>query len=379
MIMIPDPRASSSCAAARAAGTRTSMGMHGCSARTLAACIALGAAATSAQEAAGAAALDEVEWWVSACAPPLKLLSCGVSIASALTAQPPLHWRRDDTTAATTTAAPARITITSSERYQTIYGIGSSLEASTDYNLHLLDPEQRAALLSDLFDPDDGIGMTLARITIATSDFTPPPFYSYDDLQDPSATDENLAHFSVQRDEAFVLPAIQAAIDAAGAHDGAADTLRLFASPWSPPAWMKDSNSLNGGALLKQHTKTYAKYLLRFLEEYAQRGVHVDALTVQNEPLQNDTQYPSMKVEPETEGEVIEAMAALYREQQRAANAQKAPMILKELPKIWCFDHNWGDEWYPETVSDSTVCVPSSCYSAVVTPRNLNLNFRCLN
>ena len=92
-----------------------------------------------------------------------------------------------------------RIDVSGGKRYQQVYGIGTSLEASTDYNLHLLGPEARASLLSDLFDPDVGIGMTLGRVTIATSDFTSLPFYSYDDLADPNATDNNLTHFSVER------------------------------------------------------------------------------------------------------------------------------------------------------------------------------------
>ena len=118
----------------------------------------------------------------------------------------------------------------------------------------------RASLLRDLFDPSgDGIGMTLARITIATSDFTPPPFYSYDD----GAADAELQRFSVEKDEAFVLPAIKEALSAAGVPG--TDTLRLFASPWSAPGWMKDSGVMSGGKLKPENNALYAKYLLRFI------------------------------------------------------------------------------------------------------------------
>ena len=128
-----------------------------------------------------------VQWWVSGCAPPLKLLSCAVSATARLTAQPNLTWApATDAVPAPTRSGAQQIVVSGAKRYQQIYGIGSSLEASTDYNLHLLGPARRASLLRDLFDPNEGIGMTLARITIATSDFTPPPFYSYDDLDDPA-------------------------------------------------------------------------------------------------------------------------------------------------------------------------------------------------
>jgi O-glycosyl hydrolase len=158
------------------------------------------------------------------------------------------------------------------------------------------------------------------------------------------ATDVNLTHFSVERDEAYVLPAIRAGAPAAE------DSLRLFASPWSAPAWMKSSNALGGGTLLKQHRGTYARYLLRFLEAYQQRGVNVSAMTVQNEPLQNDSAYPSMRMLPQVEGEVIEAMTKAFLAQAQGSSSATA---LKRLPDVWCFDHNWSDEWYPEVLLDS--------------------------
>ena len=233
--------------------------------------------------------------------------------SSALTAQRPLSWASVSSAVAPEAARvvrAARIVVDDSTQYQTVYGIGNSLEASTAYNLQLLDAPARADLLRSLFDPDEGIGMSLARITIATSDFTPLPFYSYNDLPDPGATDINLTHFSVARDEAYILPSIKAALSAAQAPG--LDTLKLFASPWSPPAWMKTSKRLGGGALLPEHYSTYAKYLIRFLEEYEQRGVHLAAMTVQNEPLQNDSKYPTMLLEPEPEARVIEAMNAVF-------------------------------------------------------------------
>lgn len=177
------------------------------------------------------------------------------------------------------TAVPGGLT----RYFDQVYGIGTSLEASTSWNMNLLAPPQRATLLKDLFDPEAGVGFSVARITIATSDFTPLPFYSYaDDGPDP-----HLATFNVSRDEAYILPAIHDAITAAGGHGR--DTLRLFASPWSAPGWMKDSGSMLGGSLLPEYNSVYATYLLRFLQAYHARGVAVDAITIQNEPLQNDS------------------------------------------------------------------------------------------
>jgi O-glycosyl hydrolase len=183
--------------------------------------------------------------------------------------------------------------------------------------------------------------LTLARITIGTSDFAPLPFYTYNDLADPYDTDVNLTQFSVAHDEAYVLPTIKSALEVAGVPGN--DTLRIFASPWSPPAWMKTSHVLGGGTLLAAHENTYARYLLRFLSAYEARGVHVDALTIQNEPLNNDSRYPCMLLQPEQEGRVIEQMYRVFQ----AGD-------LRSLPAIWSFDQNFADWWYPAQLLNDT-------------------------
>ena len=105
--------------------------------------------------------------------------------------------------------------------------------------------------------------------------------------------------------------------------DSLRDLLKVFRLKWTVlrafSAWMKrfdtqmkDSGVMSGGKLKPENNALYAKYLLRFIEEYERRGVHLSALTVQNEPLQNDKDYPSMKVEPPQEGEIIEALHKVY-------------------------------------------------------------------
>jgi len=95
--------------------------------------------------------------------------------------------------------------------FQTITGIGSSLEASSCFNIARLAPASRAHLMTRLFDANEGIGLSLMRVTIGTSDFTPPPYYSYDDSPQP---DPSLSNFSLAADRGFVLPCITAALQA---------------------------------------------------------------------------------------------------------------------------------------------------------------------
>lgn len=231
------------------------------------------------------------------------------------------------------------VVVDAGARFQEVLGIGTSLEASTAFNIARLDASRAAEVLRSLFDVDQGIGLNLARITIGTSDFAPLPFYSYDDLDDPSTSDPTLANFSVAADEASVLPLILGVVNASRSRGSAYadDGVLLFASPWSPPAWMKTSHRLEGGGLLPRFHRLYAQYLVSFAEAYARRGVRLHALTVQNEPLAEAGTYPTSLLQPAEEAAVIRLLGPMLE----AAGLGT---------RIWCFDHNWGDLWYPMAV-----------------------------
>jgi hypothetical protein len=134
----------------------------------------------------------------------------------------------------------------------------------------------QAQILRQYFGPD-GIGYRLGRVPIGGTDFSTRP-YTYDD---GAADDLALRNFSLAADERHKLPLLHAALVLS-------PELELIASPWSAPAWMKDSGSLVWGALLGEpggpQYRAWANYLCRFITEYAARGVRVRWLTVQNEP-----------------------------------------------------------------------------------------------
>jgi len=124
-------------------------------------------------------------------------------------------------------------------------------------------------------------------VPIGASDFTAGGFYTYDD-NPPGGSDDLQQHFSIAHDEPYIIPRLQQAKQLNPA-------LKLMGSPWSAPAWMKSNNSLLGGSLLQQWEPSYARYLTKFAQAYAAAGLPLDAITLQNEPL-NTSNYPTMSM-----------------------------------------------------------------------------------
>src|SRR5262249_21384969 len=149
-------------------------------------------------------------------------------------------------------------------------------EHSTCSNLFRLTLSEREQAIEDLVSPSTGIGMNLMRVCIGTSDFAGEDWYSYDDLL-PGQNDPELSHFSIDPDRAYILPVLKVAKQKN-------PDLLFFASPWSPPGWMKTTGNMIGGELLPKWYATYARYLVRFIEAYEAEGIPIHGITVQNEP-----------------------------------------------------------------------------------------------
>jgi glucosylceramidase len=220
------------------------------------------------------------------------------------------------------------IKVNPQKTYQTIDGMGASLEPATCYNLSLLTPEIRRRTLESLLDSEKGIGMNQMRICIGTPDFTGEPWYSYCD-HDTSEPDPELSHFSIEKDKKYIIPVLKEALLVN-------PDLRYFASPWSPPAWMKTSGSLIGGTLKPEYYDAYASYFVRFVRAYEAEGIPVFAVTIQNEPGVDRAQgnskwhYPSCLWTAEKEKEFIgKHLGPAFR---------KAGL----KTEIWCYDHNFN-------------------------------------
>ena len=215
-------------------------------------------------------------------------------------------------------------------RGQSILGFGGSFDHATCENLAKLPLDRRRDLIERLFHPRRGIGMNLMRVCIGTSDFTGVPYYTYNDVP-VGQTDPELSGFSIAKDREHVIPAIKAAL-------AVNPDLLLYASPWSPPAWMKTSAALGTGSVKREWYPAYARYLLKFIRAYEAEGLPIHALTVQNEPRMAHRRYPTTLWSAEEQRDFI--------------RDHLGPLFEREGVKtlIWCWDHNWNLPSFPATI-----------------------------
>jgi glucosylceramidase len=160
------------------------------------------------------------------------------------------------------------------KRFQTIVGVGGAITDAAAETFYKLPKEAQDQILTAYFDPEKGIGYSLGRTQINSCDFSSDT-YTY--VKDG---DSSLSTFSVEHDRKYRIPLIRAAAERAG------PGYRLFVSPWSPPAWMKDNNDmLRGGHLKPEFRTAWADYYVRFIRAYEKDGIPIWGLTVQNEPM----------------------------------------------------------------------------------------------
>jgi glucosylceramidase len=185
----------------------------------------------------------------------------------------------------TVSTATATLEVDSTITYQTIDGFGYTLTGGSAYLINRLPSTQKTALLQELFGSDEkSIGISYLRISIGASDLSPEVF-TYDDM--PSGqTDINLDHFSLSMDSVDLVPVLQAILQINPA-------IKIMGTPWSPPAWMKDNNSMVGGSLKPAYYEGYARYFVRYIQAMQAKGIRIDAITPQNEPMHGGNN-PSM-------------------------------------------------------------------------------------
>jgi len=219
------------------------------------------------------------------------------------------------------------IQIDDSVRYQQMEGFGAAMTDSSAWLImRVLNAAQRTELMNNLFTREgDGIGLSYVRLPIGASDFAVHD-YSYASERDP-----DLENFSINYDEAYIIPALQLALDLN-------PQLRFMGSPWSAPGWMKSTGSFHGGRLLAEYYPAWANYLVRFIQAYAEHGIPIDSLTPQNEPNHSQDTYPTMLMSAEG--------------QQTFVRDHLGPALRDAGldTRLVIFDHNW-DLWrYPMLV-----------------------------
>lgn len=228
---------------------------------------------------------------------------------------------------------PIQITVNENQTDQQITGFGASLTDGSAWLIYnKMSKSQRDNLMESLFSPTRGIGLDFLRQPMGASDLTTPASgeYSYDDMP-AGQTDPQLTHFSIAHDEAYIIPLLKQALQIN-------PNLKIMVTPWSPPGWMKSTDSMEGGTLNSDAYGPYASYFVKFIQAYEAQGIPIYAVTVQNEPLYQPVGYPGMSFPPDQEANFI----ANYLAPAFAAN--------DITTKILGYDHNWDTPSYPTTL-----------------------------
>jgi glucosylceramidase len=161
-----------------------------------------------------------------------------------------------------------------SKTFQTFFGIGAALTDASAETYYKLPKDKQQEIINAYFNKQTGIGYTVARTNINSCDFSS-DMYTY-----VTEGDKELKSFNIEHDRKYKIPFIKEAMSAAGGK------LNLFASPWSPPAFMKSNNDvLHGGKLKPEFYDSWAMYYTKFIKEYEKEGIPVWGITVQNEPM----------------------------------------------------------------------------------------------
>ena len=222
------------------------------------------------------------------------------------------------------------LSLDSAQYGQTIDGFGASF---TDSSAFLVDEviDEKEKVMQKLFDPKEGIGLSILRNPMGASDYAR-TIYSYDD-QVEGKTDLNLKHFSINHDRKSILPLTKWA-------QALNPELKVFASPWSAPGWMKDSQKMVTGRLQKEYYPVYAQYFVKFIEAYQKEDVPIYAVTPQNEPLYEPENYPGMFFPAKEEATFVQSY---LKPALKKAGLQT---------KIFGYDHNWDRVDYPFELLD---------------------------
>ncbi|MBV2353907.1 RICIN domain-containing protein [Streptomyces sp. J2-1] len=209
--------------------------------------------------------------------------------------------------------------IDGNQRGQRYTGAGASVTGASAHLIQGLGQTQRNDLMRSLFSTSgDGIGLTYLRQPLGSTDF--------DASNSPYSYEDTRGQFSIDRDKQEIIPVVKQAL-------GLNPSIRLMGTPWSPPAWMKTNNSLNGGSLKTENYGAYADYLVKAIKAYGQEGITLTDLTVQNEP-ENPTSYPSMSMTSAQQADFLKVL--------------DPKLTAAGLPtNVLAFDHNWDHPNYP--------------------------------
>lgn len=235
------------------------------------------------------------------------------------------------------------------QSFQTFIGIGGAITDASAETFAKLPSVKQQELLQAYFSKEKGIGYTFCRTNINSCDFSSA---SYTYVQDGDAA---LSSFSLAPDLKYKIPLIKQAMQASGS------AFKLYVSPWSPPAWMKDNNSmLKGGSLKPEFFDSWANYFVKFIQGYEKLGIPVWGLSVQNEPMakqiwesciftaQQETDFIKNHLGPTLKKNGLSNKKLIAWDHNRDLIYQRAATLLQDKEAasyIWGIGFHWYEIW----------------------------------
>ena len=243
----------------------------------------------------------------------------------------------------------ASILVSPSKQFQTFMGIGAALTDASAETFYKLSEENQNRFLEAYYSVDKGIGYSLARTIIHSCDFSSAS-YTY-----VEEGDSELTTFNIEQDRKFRIPFTKKAIAAAGGK------LPMYASPWSPPAFMKTNNNmLRGGKLKPEFYQPWANYYAKFIKAYEQEGIPIWGLTIQNEPMatqvwesciysaEEERDFLKNYLGPTLEKEGLGDKKIIAWDHNRDLLFERAQVILSDPEAnkyVWGMGFHWYEDW----------------------------------
>jgi glucosylceramidase len=242
----------------------------------------------------------------------------------------------------------ASVFVNPNNTFQTFMGIGGAITDASAEVFAKLSKEKQKEFVNAYYDKDKGIGYSLIRTTIHSSDFSSG---SYTYIKE---NDKDLKSFNIDHDKKFRIPLIKEALKTAG-------KIPLYASPWSPPAFMKDTkNMLKGGKLLPEYQQSWANYYTKFINAYEKEGMPIWGITVQNEPMavqkwesciftaEDERDFVKNFLGPTMEKNGLSDKKIVVWDHNRDLMVQRANVIYsdKDASKyVWGMGFHWYETW----------------------------------
>ena len=241
------------------------------------------------------------------------------------------------------------IVVSPNKEFQEFVGIGAALTDAAAETFYKLSEKNQELFLAAYFDQEKGIGYSLARTIIHSCDFSTES-YTY-----VEEGDTDLKTFSIAHDRKYRIPFTKRALKAAGGN------LTMYASPWSPPAFMKTNNSmLKGGKLKKEFYQPWANYYSKFIKTYEKEGIPIWGLSIQNEPMavqrwesciytaEEERDFLKYFLGPTLEKDGLGEKKIIVWDHNRDLLFQRASTILNDpaaAKYVWGTGFHWYEDW----------------------------------